>query len=108
MKLPHESTIAREKFTGYLLVHQARSDKSRYLARAGYTLENVDRLIADIRTQILPLDAQFVRRSTFGELYRIDGALPGPSGTRIFIRTIWLKHALSGAVHFVTLVPQTR
>ena len=106
MKLPLASTIAREKFANYLLLHQERSDKSRYLARAGYTLENIDRLIEDIRTQILPLDALFVHRTVFGETYRIDGPLLGPGGRQIPVRTIWLKHALSGAVHFVTLIPQ--
>ena len=106
MKLPLDSTIAREKFANYLLLHQERSDKSRYPARAGYTLENIDRLIQDIRTQILPIDAIFVRRTVFGETYRIDGTLFGPGGWQIHIRTIWLKHTLSGAVHFVTLIPQ--
>ncbi len=108
MKLPNESTIAAEKFTSYLLVFQVRSDKSRYLALAGYTLENVERLIRDLRTQILPLDAVLARRTAFGETYRIDGLLLGPSGRRISVRTIWLKHALSGAVHFVTLIPQPK
>jgi len=106
MKLPLGSAIAREKFADYLLVFQTRSDKSRYLARAGYTLENVDQLIEALRKQFLPLDAIFVRRTVFGEIYRIDGPLLGPSGTQILIRTVWLKHALSGAVHFVTLIPQ--
>ena len=106
MKLPLDSTIAREKFANYLLLHQERSDKSRYLARAGYTLENIDRLIEDIRTQILPLDAVFVHRTVFGETYQIDGPLLGLLGWQIHLRTIWLKHALSGAVHFVTLIPQ--
>ena len=23
----------------------------------------------------------------------------------IFVRTVWLRHALSGSVHFVTLIP---
>jgi len=106
MKLPAESTITREKFTEYLLIFQVRSDKSRYLARAGYTMETVDQLIADLRNQILPRDATFVRHTAFGEIHIIDAPLLGPSGRQIWIRTIWLKHALSGAVHFVTLIPQ--
>ena len=106
MKLPPDATIAREKFANYLLLHQERSDKSRYLERSGYTLENIDRLIEDIRNQILPIEAFFVRRTIFGETYRIDGPLLGPLGWQIHLRTIWLKHALSGAVHFVTLIPQ--
>ena len=88
------------------MLQQERSDKSHYLARAGYTLENIDRLMENIRTQILPLEAFSVHRTVFGETYRIDGPLLGPLGLRIHIRTIWLKHPLSGTVHFVTLIPQ--
>lgn len=106
MNLPAETIIAPVKFTRYLLVPQLRSDKSRYLARAGYTSANVERLIDDLRSQILPLDAMLSRSTQFGETYLIDGPLLGPSGERIFVRTVWQRHALSGSVHFVTLIPK--
>ena len=106
MKLPAETSIAAEKFTRYLLVPQLRSDKSRYLARAGYTPANVERLMEDLRSQILPLEATLSRSTPFGETYLIDGALLGPSGGRTFVRTVWQRHALSGSVHFVTLIPK--
>jgi len=67
MRIPADALIASEKFTSYLLVSQTRSDKSRYLAPAGYALENVGRLIDDLRCQILPLDAT-LSRSPPGEL----------------------------------------
>lgn len=51
MKLPADATISPLKVTHYLLLPQSRSDKSRYLARAGYTLANVERVIADLRAQ---------------------------------------------------------
>jgi hypothetical protein len=35
MKLPADAIIAREKLTRYLLVRQARGDKSAFLAQAG-------------------------------------------------------------------------
>jgi hypothetical protein len=108
MRIPADALIASEKFTSYLLVPQTRSDKSRYLARAGYTLENVERLIDDLRRQILPLDATLSRSTRFGNTYVIDGPLVGPNGERIHIRTVWLEHPLSGSAHFVTLIPQPR
>jgi hypothetical protein len=43
----------------YLLRHRDEDDKSGFLALAGYTLDNADRLMHDIRTQLLPLDAEF-------------------------------------------------
>ena len=57
MKLPADATIAAEKIMRYLLVRQTRGDKSAFLARGGYTLENANQLLHDLRTQLLPLDA---------------------------------------------------
>jgi hypothetical protein len=57
MKLPADAIIAPDKLTRYLLVRQIRGDKSAFLARAGYTIENADQLLDDLRTQLLPLDA---------------------------------------------------
>jgi hypothetical protein len=57
MKLPSDAFIATEKLTHYLLVRQARADKSKFLAKAGYNPANADQLLADLRRQILPLDA---------------------------------------------------
>jgi len=42
MKLPADAIIAAEKVTRYLLVSQTRGDKSAFLARGGYTIENAD------------------------------------------------------------------
>ncbi|MGH7967152.1 MAG: hypothetical protein ACREIC_00340 [Limisphaerales bacterium] len=61
MKLPGNATIAKEKATHYLLVRQARADKSAFLEQAGYTLQNADRLLADLREQILPMDAALLQ-----------------------------------------------
>ncbi len=105
MKLPSDTEIAMKKLTGYLLVPLVKSDKSHWLARGGYTAENPRRLLNDLRGQILPLDATPIRRTPFGEAYEICGHLHGPSGHPISIRTIWLKQALSGRFHFVTLIP---
>ena len=38
MKIPPDALIAPEKLTKYLLVPLSKSDKSRYLARAGFNL----------------------------------------------------------------------
>jgi Domain of unknown function (DUF4926) len=82
MKLPADAIISREKLTRYLLVHQARGDKSAFLARAGYNLENADQLLDDLRTQILPLDATPLHSTAFGNFYEIRGALIGPKRCR--------------------------
>jgi hypothetical protein len=55
MKLPHDAIIATRKITEYLLRWRPEDDKSAFLAQAGYTVETSERLVTDIREQLLPL-----------------------------------------------------
>jgi hypothetical protein len=57
MKLSHDATIAEAKLTKYLLIWREADDKSKFLAQAGYTLENWQQLEAALKSQILPLEA---------------------------------------------------
>lgn len=107
-KLPPDSHIAKEKLTHYLLVPQARGDKSAFLARAGYTTDNPDDLLNDLRMQILPLDSLPLESNEFGRYYEIRGQLVGPNGVIISVRTIWMTERLSGITKFVTLIPEGR
>jgi len=108
MKLPADATIAKDKLTRYLLLSQARGDKSAFLARAGYTLENADQLLRDLRAQILPLDAVALESNKFGQYYESRGTLTGSNGGTLAVRTIWMTEHLSGVTKFVTLIPDTR
>jgi len=87
MKLPPDTEIAMEKLTRYLLVPLAKAGKSHWLARGGYTAANPARLMDDLRSQILPLDASPSRTTPFGISFEICGELRGPSGRPISIRT---------------------
>ena len=107
-KLPQDTTIAEDKLTRYLLLPQARGDKSTFLARAGYTRENADQLLRDLRTQILPLEAVALESNTFGRYYEIRGTLTGPNGVTLDVCTIWITEHLSGVTKFVTLIPDKR
>ena len=51
MKLPADAYIDPRKITDYLLRPLEDSDKSAFLARAGYTEDNPELLLSDIRTQ---------------------------------------------------------
>jgi len=104
MKLPANAIIPREKVTNYLLVPQARGDKSRYLERAGYTPDDDETLLADLRRQLL-CDAVPMKSNKFGQYYEIRGSLNGPNGILLPVRTIWMTEHLSGITKFVTLVP---
>ena len=107
MKLPVNTIIVREKVTRYLLVPQARGDKSGFLERAGYTLENADQLLRDLRLQ-LSFDAVPIKPNKFGQYYEIRGNLTGPNGVTLAVRTVWITEQLSGVTKFVTLLPDKR
>jgi hypothetical protein len=49
MKLPKNIIISDEKLTSYLLVAKKRNDKSQWLSKAGYIIDNWERLKTDIR-----------------------------------------------------------
>jgi len=102
MKLPADAIIAAEKVTDYLLVSQTRGDKSVFLARGGYTIENAEQLLHDLRTQAVLLDATPLHSTEFGQFYEIRGPLVGPNGVTLQIRSIWMKENVSGVTKFIT------
>jgi uncharacterized protein DUF6883 len=108
VKLPAETVIAPEKLTNYLLVRQARGDKSAFLARAGYTTSNSEQLLHDLRRQVLSKEAVPLQRTKFGQFYEIRTLLTGPNRNTLRIRSIWLKEHLSGVTKFITLMPDRK
>jgi hypothetical protein len=108
VKLPTDSVIAPEKLTNYLLVRQARGDKSAFLAQAGYTTANPEQLLHDLRRQVLSQDAVLLQRTKFGEFYEIRALHTGPNRNTLRIRSIWMKEHLSGVTKFITLVPSRK
>jgi hypothetical protein len=74
MKLPENTIIAPVKLNRYLLVWRAADDKSKFLAQLGYGPDNWQQLEADLRNQILPLDAVAMNEpNRFGDVYEISG-----------------------------------
>lgn len=106
MKLPAESIIAPEKLTDYLLRPRDDHDKSGFLARAGYgSREDAAKLEADIRSQMLPLEAESLGATIYGEKFVIRGTLTGPNGRRLKIFSVWMVEKATGLTKFITLYP---
>ena len=101
--LDPDAEIAESKLTKYLLVLLAKDDKSQSLAVAGNTLENWQRLERDLREQILSLEAIPTQTTRYGQKYVVTGALSGPSGVAIRVKTIWI--VADGTTRFITLFP---
>ena len=108
MKLPPDTSIARKKLTHFLLVWRDEDDKSAFLAKAGYTPENADRLEKDLRSQLLPLDAEFLDGGEYGDKYVIRGRLKGPNGSALRVVSIWMIEEATGKAKFVTLYPDKK
>ncbi|MEB3190337.1 MAG: hypothetical protein VKL42_08345 [Snowella sp.] len=104
--LDQNAIIPKAKLTKYLLVRLPKDDKSLFLAKAGYTLENWQQLAEDIKTQILPLEATPSFNNEFGQKYEIDGEIIGINGVVLAVTTVWIKTPTE--TRFVTLVPRLR
>ncbi len=103
MLLPADARIAPEKITDYLLRPLEEHDKSRFLALAGYTVRDADRLERDIRMQLLPLAAVPAGEDRYGWRYIIRGRLTGPNGRALSVLSVWMKEKATGVTKFITL-----
>lgn len=105
MKLPTNTIIDPRKVSPYLLRRLEDSDKSAFLALAGYDSKNSERLLDDIRTQLLPLDTELIGPFEYGVKYAIRGTLRGPNGRSLRVLSIWATLDSTGETRFLTLYP---
>ena len=101
--LPEDSIINSSKITHYLLVQLPKDDKSKFLARAGYTLDNWQQLEQDLRTQVLTQPAEPIEPTPYGQKYMIRATLRGQNGIELKTLTIWMTD--NNGTRFITLVP---
>jgi hypothetical protein len=105
MKMPSGLIIQDEKITKYLLVYQPKSDKSRYLALAGYNLDNWELLKNDIINAVEGSEIAKVTPSDWGTQFEVKSEWTGPNGRLIKIITIWQQDKETEVVRFITLYP---
>src|SRR5262245_53729665 len=91
MNIPEDAVIPSEKLTRYLLVARNKSDKSRLLARAGFTLANPHELARAIRVLNTQVAAVQTTANDYGDFYRVNGELAGVNGVNLNVSTVWLK-----------------
>jgi hypothetical protein len=105
MNIPADASIPDDKITGYLLVLKIRNDKSKFLAQAGFTLQNPETLPRELRALIEKYEAIEDTRNVYGTFYRVEGLLTGVNGVQLKVVTIWLQRIIDGRFQFVTLKP---
>jgi hypothetical protein len=109
VRIPSDAIIPLEKLTKYLLVPKRKNDKSKFLAQAGFTLENPEALEAAIRQIIAENDAAYDRTDEFGDFYEVAGELIGVNGVNLGVVTIWIVRIENKDIYrFVTLKPQEK
>ncbi|MEM7794643.1 MAG: DUF6883 domain-containing protein [Cyanobacteria bacterium P01_C01_bin.118] len=107
MKLQGPIIIPDAKLTQYLLISKARNDKSKFLAQAGFTLENPEELKQALFQLIQTHEAKLDYENEYGSFYLVEGNLIGPNGTLIVV-TVWLERTVDGVIQFITLKPSKR
>ncbi|MFB2935867.1 DUF6883 domain-containing protein [Aerosakkonemataceae cyanobacterium BLCC-F154] len=50
-------------------------------------------------------EATLDRQTSFGNIYKIEGVLVGPSAVSIQVATFWIVDSFSNETRFVTLLP---
>jgi len=105
MKIPNNAIIPDAKLTKYLLVFRERDDKSKFLAQAGFTLDNPEQFKAAIRQLVDTIEAIEDSTNEYGTFYRVEGELMGINQRNLLVITIWLNRT-DGQFQFITLKPK--
>jgi hypothetical protein len=105
MRIPDGAIIPQEKIVDYLLAPRPWDDKSRFLARAGFTADDPLELERAIRQMVERHEALDDGENEYGTFYRVVGELDGPNGVSLPVILIWLQWKADGMFHFVTLKP---
>lgn len=111
-KLPNyeKAFIDPTKIRGYILSteHPIGRFKAALFQRIGYTKENWEKLINDIRNYHLPLDAEPVERNKYGRKYVIKGNFKSPSGKIVMLKSMWIILDGEDIPRFITIYPEGR
>ena len=105
VKIPVDAIIPEAKLTKYLLAFKPRNDKSRFLAKAGFTVENSQRLKLAIQQLSRSQEAIPDRINEYGTFYSVSGTLQGINGIDLLVVTIWLERKTDNKFQFITLKP---
>lgn len=108
MRLPENTLIMPDKLTRYLLIVKKRNDKSQWLAKAGYTIENWQILREDLKKQILSMNAIPIEKTEYGQLYEINGKIIGPNGVKLSVCSVWMIESETGISKFITMYPNKK
>jgi hypothetical protein len=95
-----------KKLTHYALNSDSPSGKHNavlFEKMLGFTKENYDSLIKQIKTKSLHSEAVFHSEDTFGRRYTVDMLIDGANKQQAMVRTGWFISSETEEAHLVTL-----
>ena len=98
------------KLTDYLFnhAHPSGGPKARFLERFGFAGERLEELRRALLLQAQGNAISASRKTDFGTIFEIEGALPSPDGRNPFVRTVWMIDDDATAPRLITMVPMRR
>ena len=106
MKLPkyERSVIPKAKFTEYALNPAKDPDKAKAFELAlGYTSENADHLIEQIRSNLPLYKAVEKGDRGYGMTYEVIMDITGPNGKTAKVLTAWIDDRNNGEMRLTTV-----
>ncbi|MGI5884705.1 MAG: minor capsid protein [Candidatus Spyradocola sp.] len=98
-----EAVIPLPKFTRYALDAENEPDKARAFERAlGYTAENAQALIDNIRRHLPEFEAVEKPDNGFGQRYQVILQLTGPNGKTANLLTAWVNDRKTGEMRLTS------
>jgi len=104
--MPQDAIIPDDKISNYLLKYRDKDDKSKFLAQAGFTEDNPEKLRLAILQLMETVDPIEDITNEYGTFYRIEGELIGVNQRNLSVVTVWLKRKIDNQFQFVTLKPK--
>lgn len=104
-----EAIIHKEKLTMYALNPDKAPDKAKAFELAlGYTLDNVDDLLENVRANISKYEPIPKEDKGYGERYQVVLDLIGPNGKQAPVLTAWIKDKKSKKIRLTSIYVKRR
>jgi hypothetical protein len=96
------------KIKNYILshTHPIGRFKAVVFENLGYTFENWNQLIDDIRKYHLQCSAKRSEKTVYGQKYSIIAMIKGPNGNQIIFKSIWIILKGENVPRFITIYPE--
>ena len=104
--MPQDAIIPDDQISNYLLKYRDKDDKSKFLAQAGFTEDNPEKLKLAILQLMETVDPIEDITNEYGTFYRIEGELIAVNQRNLSVVTVWLKRKIDNQFQFVTLKPK--